>query len=313
MMDELLLECPIHLDGVPLKDVRTFKCGHGFCEACINTLFAGPSPFQCPTCRQCIKREDGRHIFLNLHRSLTQPTTQSIRRASDVDNDLTLVDDGDSIIECVPSLRKRMYGYVAEISRLQHRSEQLQRQVSATREKHDTLKVNCQALRLEHAALRNRCTNLESQHNKAQRISMNFQKKHEAAASDAQQWRESCMKAQADARAARKATKARDEVIAGLVNMEIESQCRAHRNKVAGIRSLLVIDGDVRKLVHALDGDDDEAEVRYRLGVDFTSEWNFERVREEDTIKGSMIRQGIESPCGRTDARLRSTQLESGY
>ncbi|OJA09746.1 hypothetical protein AZE42_01468 [Rhizopogon vesiculosus] len=267
------------------SETRPSYPGHGFCETCINILFAGPSPFRCPTCRKCIKREDGHHIFLNLHRSLTQPTTQSTRRAPDVDNGLTLFDDMDSIIARVPSLRKKMYGYGTEVSRLQHQLEQLQHQVSVTREKHDTLKVNHQALRLEHADLRSCCTNLESQHNKAQRTSMNFQKKHEAAASDAQQWRESCMKAQADARAARKATKARDEVISGLVDMEIESQRRAHRNKVAGVRSFLVIDGDVRKLVHALDDDDHEAEVRHRLGVDFTSEWNFERIIE------------IESPC----------------
>jgi len=41
------------------------------------------------------------------------------------------------------------------------------------------------------------------------------------------------MKAQADARAERKATKACAEVIRELADMEIESQRRAHRNKVA--------------------------------------------------------------------------------
>ncbi|KAG2345782.1 hypothetical protein BDR05DRAFT_1057967 [Suillus weaverae] len=30
MPDELLVECSIHLDAVPLKDVRSFKCGESY-------------------------------------------------------------------------------------------------------------------------------------------------------------------------------------------------------------------------------------------------------------------------------------------
>jgi hypothetical protein len=58
--------------------------GHGLCITCIDTLFAGASPFKCPTCRKHIYLEDALQIFLNPHRSPTQHTTQSTPKGSDV-------------------------------------------------------------------------------------------------------------------------------------------------------------------------------------------------------------------------------------
>ncbi|KAJ8591787.1 hypothetical protein M405DRAFT_90344 [Rhizopogon salebrosus TDB-379] len=78
-MDGLLFECSIHNGGVPLKDVRTFKCGHGFCVTCIDKLFAGPTPFSCPICHKDIHRKDALQIFLNPHPSPKLPTAHTIR------------------------------------------------------------------------------------------------------------------------------------------------------------------------------------------------------------------------------------------
>ncbi|OAX40150.1 hypothetical protein K503DRAFT_21433 [Rhizopogon vinicolor AM-OR11-026] len=240
-MDELLIDCSIHLDGVPLKDVRTFKCGHGFCKTCVETLFAGPPPFKCPTCRKRISRKDGLQIFLNPHRSPTQPGTQSARRASDIDIDLTVSDDEDSAVERVSNRRKR----TREHDGMLHRLHQLQQQVLAVNEEQGVLKIDYRELQQEHAALeaqhvalKGDYTALESQHYKAQRIFIELQKKYDAAASEAQQWRESCQKARADASAARKEKETQAGKMAELADRERDFRHRAHANKLAVIRQI---------------------------------------------------------------------------
>ncbi|KAF9224061.1 hypothetical protein BS17DRAFT_808353, partial [Gyrodon lividus] len=75
-MDDLLIECPIHLDAVSINDVLVLKCGHGFCEPCLDALFAHRAritEITCPTCRKPIKRRDAFPLFLAPARPSTQP------------------------------------------------------------------------------------------------------------------------------------------------------------------------------------------------------------------------------------------------
>lgn len=241
MPDELLVECSIHLDGVPLKDVRSFKCGHGFCNTCIENLFqAGPPPFKCPTCRKRIQRKDAIQIFLNPHRPLTQPSTQSAYRNSDVDIDFTLSDDPDSTLEHVSSLRKKTRKNAAELQRLNKRLEQLQQKLLSANEKHDELEDQHQELQREydflqaqHADLKSTCTAHENERRKAERLFVVLQKKYEVAESAEQTWREKCKTAQKDARDARKEKEELEEGMKELAERTREFEHRAHRNKVA--------------------------------------------------------------------------------
>ncbi|KAF8555645.1 hypothetical protein OG21DRAFT_832146 [Imleria badia] len=75
-MDDLLVECPIHLDAVSINDILVFKCGHGFCEPCLEEHFAhhGHSGHpSCPTCRKPIRRKEAFPLFL----AAAQPSTGS--------------------------------------------------------------------------------------------------------------------------------------------------------------------------------------------------------------------------------------------
>lgn len=239
-MDELLVECSIHLDGVPLKDVRTFKCGHGFCTTCIDNLFqAGPPPFKCPTCRKRIARKDAFQIFLNPHRSLTQPGTQSTRRESGVDIDFTLSDDPDSTTERVISLRKKTRENASELQRLNKRLEQLQRNLSSAKEEHDELDDQHQELQREydlleaqHADLKSKITTHESERRKAERSCAVWQKKYEVAESGEQMWREKCKTAQRDAQKARKENEEQDGKMKELAERARDFEHRAHKFKV---------------------------------------------------------------------------------
>ncbi|KAG1795087.1 uncharacterized protein HD556DRAFT_1526827 [Suillus plorans] len=241
MPDELLVECSIHLDGVPLKDIRSFKCGHGFCNTCIENLFqAGPPPFKCPTCRKRIQRKDAFQIFLNPHQSLTQPSTQSPRRDSGVDIDFTLSDDPDSTIEHVSSLRKKTRENAAELQRLNKRLEQLRRNLlSANKERdelddqHQELQREHDLLQAQHADLKSTCTTHENERRKVERSIAVLQKKCAVAESTEQTWRENCKTAQRDARNARKEKEELDEGLKELAERAREFEHRAHRNKVA--------------------------------------------------------------------------------
>lgn len=238
MPDELLVECSIHLDAVPLKDVRSFKCGHGFCNTCIETLFqAGPPPFKCPTCRKRIQRKDAFQIFLNPHRSFS---TQSAYRDSGVDIDFTLSDDSNSTMERVSSLRKKTRENAAELQRLNKRLEQLQRKLSSANEERDELDDQHQELQrdydlleLQHADLKSTCTTHENERRKAERSFATLQKKYEVAESTEQTWREKCKAAQRDARDARKEKEELSEGMKQLAERTREFEHRAHRNKVA--------------------------------------------------------------------------------
>ncbi|KAG0709470.1 hypothetical protein DFH29DRAFT_993607 [Suillus ampliporus] len=239
-MDELLVECSIHLDGVPLKDVRSFKCGHGFCKTCIDTLFAGAPPFKCPTCRKRIQRKDAFQIFLNPHRSLTQPRTQSAPRDSGVEIDLTLSDDPDSTSEHASSLRKKTREYATELKRVRSRLEQLQRQYIDISKEHDALEDEFLDLQREHtvleeqhADLKSERTTHESERHKAERSRAQLQKKYEAAENEAQTWRENCRIAQKDVQKAQKKKEEQDEEMKKLAERERDFEHRAHRNKVA--------------------------------------------------------------------------------
>ncbi|KAI6112985.1 hypothetical protein F5141DRAFT_1110831 [Pisolithus sp. B1] len=78
-MDELQVECPIHLDAVPLKDILAFNCGHGFCVPCLDAHFSSrPTRVSaCPTCRNPIKRKDAFQLFLTPTRSMSQMRVSS--------------------------------------------------------------------------------------------------------------------------------------------------------------------------------------------------------------------------------------------
>ncbi|KAG1774145.1 hypothetical protein EV702DRAFT_1127095 [Suillus placidus] len=238
MPDELLVECSIHLDAVPLKDVRSFKCGHGFCTTCIETLFeAGPPPFKCPTCRKRIQRKDAFQIFLNPHRSFS---TQSAYKDSGVDIDFTLPDDPDSTMERVSSLRKKTRDNAAELQRLKKRLEQLQRKLSVANmerdeldDQHQELQNEYDFLESEHADLKSTCTTHENERRKAERSFYTLQKKYEVAESAEQTWREQCKAAQRDARDARKEKEELREGIKQLAERTREFEHRALRNKVA--------------------------------------------------------------------------------
>ncbi|KAJ8591786.1 hypothetical protein M405DRAFT_813805 [Rhizopogon salebrosus TDB-379] len=238
-MDDLLLECSIHLDGVPLKDMRTFKCGHGFCITCINTLFnTGASSFKCPTCRKCIHREDALQIFLTPHRSPTQHTTQSSRGGSDVD--LTLLDDSDLTVEGISRLRKKARAYATEQKRLRHGYVQLKCQVMTVNEERDALRVNYRALQqkdaaleAQHAALKSDCIKLKNQRSKSRSTLKDLLGMYDTAASDAQRWKESCKKAQADALAVLKEKEIHDKVMEKLAEREREFKRCAHATKIA--------------------------------------------------------------------------------
>lgn len=241
MPDELLVECSIHLDGVPLKDVRSFKCGHGFCNACIDNLFqAGPPPFKCPTCRKRIQRKDAFQIFLNPHRPLTQFSTQPAYRDSGVDIDLTLSDDPDSTMEHVSSLRKKPRENAVELQRLNKRLEQLQQNLLRANEKrnelddqHQELQREYDFLQTQHADLKSTCTTHENERRKAERLFAVLQQKYKVAESAEQTWREKCKAAQKDARDARKEKEELDEGMKELAIRSREFEHRAHRNKVA--------------------------------------------------------------------------------
>ncbi|KAG1734093.1 uncharacterized protein EDB91DRAFT_1147516 [Suillus paluster] len=239
-MDELLVECSIHLDGVSLKDMRSFKCGHGFCKTCIDTLFAGPPPFKCPTCRKRIQRKDAFQIFLNLHRSLTQPRTQSAPRDSGIDIDPTLSDDPDSTTERVSSLRKKTREYATEIKRLQKRLEQLQHQFLGVSEERDALEDEFLGLQGEYAVLegqnadlKSTCTTHENERRKADHARTEIQKRYEAAENAAQEWREKWRIAQKDAKKAEEKNKEQDERMKELAERKREFENRAHELKVA--------------------------------------------------------------------------------
>ncbi|KAF8448889.1 hypothetical protein L210DRAFT_3523388 [Boletus edulis BED1] len=74
-MDDLLVECPIHLDAVSINDILVFKCGHGFCQPCLEEHFAhGQSNhISCPTCRKPIRRKEAFPLFL----APAQPSSQT--------------------------------------------------------------------------------------------------------------------------------------------------------------------------------------------------------------------------------------------
>lgn len=215
--------------------------GHGFCNTCIENLFqAGPPPFKCPTCRKRIQRKDAFQIFLNPHRPLSQPSTQSACRDSDVDIDFTLSDDPDSTLEHLSSLRKKTRKNAAELQRLKKRLEQLQQSLLSANEKHDELEDQHQELQREydflqaqHADLKSTCTAHENERRKAERLFVVLQKKYEVAESAEQTWREKCKTAQKDARDARKEKEELDERMKELAERTREFEHRAHKNKVA--------------------------------------------------------------------------------
>lgn len=241
MPDELLVECSIHLDSVPLKDVRLFKCGHGFCNTCIENLFqAGPPPFKCPTCRKRIQRKDAFQIFLNPHQSLTQSSAQSPRRDSDVDIDITLSDDPDSTIERVSSLRKKTREHAAELQRLNKRLQRLQRNLLSANEERDELDEQHQDLQREydllhaqHDDLKGICTTHENERRKAERSFSVLQEKYKVTESAEQMWKEKCKTAQRDARDARKEKEELSKGMKELAERTRDFEHRAHRNKVA--------------------------------------------------------------------------------
>ncbi|KAI9464704.1 hypothetical protein HD554DRAFT_2121081 [Boletus coccyginus] len=79
-MDDLLIECPIHLDAVSINDILVFRCGHGFCEPCLEEHFSHgqSSRVSCPTCRKPIRRKEAVPLFL----APAQPTGTQIGAGS---------------------------------------------------------------------------------------------------------------------------------------------------------------------------------------------------------------------------------------
>ncbi|KAG1860616.1 hypothetical protein DFJ58DRAFT_778225 [Suillus subalutaceus] len=277
MPDELLVECSIHLDSVSLKDVRLFKCGHGFCNTCIENLFqTGPPPFKCPTCRKRVQRKDAFQIFLNPHRSLTQFNTQSAIGDSDPRENAAEQQH----------LNKRL-------ERLQRNLERLQRKlVSANEERdelddqHQELQRNYDFLQAQHADLKSTSTAHENERRKAERSFAVLQKKYEVAESDEQMWKEKCKTAQRDARDARKEKEELSKGMKELAERTREFEHRAHRNKVAydkykgKYEALKEENARLQKIQHIAENPEEQS----LLVVDRNAPDRFERAGDEDWL-----------------------------
>lgn len=120
-MDELQVECPIHLDAVPLKEILAFNCGHGFCVPCLDALFSSrPSRVSaCPTCRKSIRRRDAFQLFLTPIRSMSQMRASSPHLTPYLAPvvDLTTSDE-DSPSVLISRLKEKNLALLLEISSL---------------------------------------------------------------------------------------------------------------------------------------------------------------------------------------------------
>ncbi|KAH7890892.1 hypothetical protein F5I97DRAFT_101912 [Phlebopus sp. FC_14] len=158
-MDDLLIECPIHLDTVSIKDVLVFKCGHGFCASCLDAHFSSHMRMAgttCPTCRKPVKRKDAFPIFLAPARPLTQarlassppPIASSRAGSPQVDIDLTLSDAEDVV--SIASFKAKTRSLVLEIRSLTTRLRAAQNRVQSVETSHLQLQAEHDALRKSH-------------------------------------------------------------------------------------------------------------------------------------------------------------------
>lgn len=152
-MDELHVECPIHLDAVPLKDILAFNCGHGFCVPCLDAHFSSrPTRVSaCPTCRSPIKRKDAFQLFLTPTRSMSQIRASSPHLTSHPTPVIDLTTPNEEIPSVLISwLKEKNSALLSEINTLR---DDLRRARSAA-ESHMTLQAN---LEDENSRLRGEC------------------------------------------------------------------------------------------------------------------------------------------------------------
>ncbi|KAH7914584.1 hypothetical protein BJ138DRAFT_345767 [Hygrophoropsis aurantiaca] len=175
-MQELSVECPIHLGDVPLKEIKVYKCGHGFCATCIIDFFdACRRAKPCPVCRQSIKSTDAVSLYLNPPRGSTQRPKLSL--SSQVDIDLISLDDvqedktGVSMNEFKEKARK----LATEVRHLGSRLKAAQQQVDSSNEENEILRGDNEDAQAEikklsersdaqtrdYAKLKHRCSVLE--------------------------------------------------------------------------------------------------------------------------------------------------------
>lgn len=189
-MDEIQVECPIHLDSVSLKHILAFQCGHGFCTTCLDAHFAHRSSgIMCPTCRKPIKRKDAFPLFLAPARSTSQSRPPSSLPASRqgspaADIDLTSRDDEASSVtsrlreknlaltfeirsldtrlrraeEAEENIRHVHEVYVNAHQHLERENSTLQRKFDGLQEERDYFRHEYVQLREEYASLKKLCT-----------------------------------------------------------------------------------------------------------------------------------------------------------
>ncbi|KIK75180.1 hypothetical protein PAXRUDRAFT_835765 [Paxillus rubicundulus Ve08.2h10] len=174
-MDDLLVVCPIHLDAVSINNILVLKCGHGFCEPCLDAIFAHrarTNGITCPTCRKPIKRRDAIALFLASAKPSTQPRLPSPppvapSRPSSPDIDIDLIASGaeGSASDLISQLKEKNRSFASENRTLKTRLCNEQRVAEAlrlqlindlegVRETHAAFSIRYTALQDEFSALR---------------------------------------------------------------------------------------------------------------------------------------------------------------
>ncbi|KIM68274.1 hypothetical protein SCLCIDRAFT_20655 [Scleroderma citrinum Foug A] len=169
-MDEIQVECPIHLDSVSLKHILAFKCGHGFCTTCLDAHFAHRSSgIVCPTCRKPVKRKDAFPLFLSPARFASQsrppsspppiPTSRPGSPAAGID--LTSCDDEASSINS--RLRERNIALTCEIGSLVTRLRRAEEAEENIQRFHEVYVDAHQRLERDNSTLRRKCNGLQEE------------------------------------------------------------------------------------------------------------------------------------------------------
>ncbi|KAI6006701.1 hypothetical protein F5J12DRAFT_832458 [Pisolithus orientalis] len=114
------VECPIHLDFVPLRDILAFSCGHCFCVPCLDAHFASrPTRVSaCPACRSTIRRKDAFQLFLTI-RSTSQKRTSCPRSTPHPTPVIDLnTSDDEAPLVLISQLKEKNRTLLSEISSL---------------------------------------------------------------------------------------------------------------------------------------------------------------------------------------------------
>ncbi|KAF8839014.1 hypothetical protein BDN67DRAFT_1070372 [Paxillus ammoniavirescens] len=171
-MDDLFVECPIHLDAVSINDILVLKCGHGFCEPCLDAIFAHrarTNETTCPTCRKPIKRRDAFPLFLAPAKPFTQPRRSSLPPTASprhsppsIDIDLIASDVEGSALDIISQLKEKNRSFASENRTLKTRLRNEQRVAETLRLQ---LIEDLEEARETHAACSTRYTALQDEFN----------------------------------------------------------------------------------------------------------------------------------------------------